>query len=57
MANVLEFFGFFVSSLTGGLALIARTGAANVATKKEKRIYEVLIVAGFAVAIIIGLAL
>ena len=56
MANVLGFFGFFVSFLTGILALIARTGAANVATKKEERIYEVLAVVGIAAAIAIGLA-
>lgn len=56
MANVLGFFGFFVSFLTGILTLIARTGAANVATKKEKRIYEVLAVVGIAAAIAIGLA-
>ena len=37
MANVLGFFGFFVSFLTGILALIARTGAANVTTKKRKK--------------------
>ena len=51
--GILRIFCIF---FTGILALIARTGAANVAAKKEKRIYEVLAVIGIAAAIAIGLA-
>ena len=57
MANVLGLFGFLVASVVGGLAFVARTGAANVATDKEKRIYEILAVVGLAVAIAIGVAM